>query len=85
MTPEQMYPFRVFGVVMTLLFALAGLAVVLRPEKKIVTPGHRVGNFFMWMLGPKRGMRIIRFLGWIMLIGGAVCFMAALGALMAAG
>ena len=85
MTPEQLYPFRMFGLAMTAFITLCGLAVVLRPEKKIVTPGHRIGNFIIWMLGQKNGMRIIRLLGWVMVIGGGVGLLSVVGALMAAG
>ncbi len=84
MTPEQLYSFRIFGVAMTLFITLCGLTVVLRPEKKIVTPSHRIGNFIIWMLGQKNGMKIIRFLGWVMLIGGGVGLLSAVGALMSA-
>ncbi len=84
MTPEQLYPFRLFGVAMTLFITLCGLAVVLRPKKKIVTPGHRIGNFIIWMLGQKNGMNIVRILGWAMVIGGGVGLLAAIGALMRA-
>lgn len=82
MTPEQMYPFRMFGVAMTLFITLCGLAVVLRPEKKIKEPGHRIGNFILWMLGEVNGMKIIRFLGWIMVVGGGVGLISAVGVLL---
>jgi hypothetical protein len=72
MTDADLYPFRLFGIAMTLFMTLCGLAVVLRPEKKIIEPGHRVGNFIIWMLGKNNGMKIIRTLGWVMLIGGGV-------------
>jgi len=85
MTPAQLYPFRMFGLAMTAFITLCGLAVVLRPKKKIVTPGHRIGNFIIWMLGEKNGMNIIRLLGWAMVIGGGVGLLAAIGALSAAG
>ncbi len=84
MPPEQMYPFRMFGVVMTTFILLCGLAVVLRPKKKIVSPGHRIGNFIIWMLGEKNGMRIIRLCGWAMVIGGAVGLISVLSALLSA-
>jgi len=84
MDPEQMYPFRLFGVAMTTFIALCGLAVVMRPTKKIVSPGHRIGNFIIWMLGEKNGMRIIRLCGWVMLIGGVVGLISVLSALLSA-
>lgn len=76
-----MFPFRVFGVVATALFMLAGLAVVLRPERKIKEPGHRIGNFILWMMGERWGMRAIRLSGWAMVIGGGFGLIAALVAL----
>ncbi|MCS7055500.1 MAG: hypothetical protein NZM18_04915 [Thermoflexales bacterium] len=84
MTPEQMYPFRLFGVAMTAFILLCGLAVVLRPKHKIVSPGHRIGNFIIWMLGEKNGLRIIRLCGWVMVIGGAVGLISVLSALLSA-
>jgi len=81
MTPEQMYPFRLFGVAMTTFILLCGLAVVLRPKHKIVSPGHRIGNFIIWMLGEKNGLRIIRLCGWAMILGGAVGLISVLSAL----
>lgn len=82
MTPEQIYSFRMFGVAMTAFMTFSGLAVVLRPKKKIVTPGHRVGNFIIWMLGERNGLRIIRLCGWAMLIGGGVGLISVVSALM---
>jgi hypothetical protein len=84
MTPEQLYPFRMFGLGMTLFITLCGLAVVLRPAKKIREPGHRVGNFILWMLGENNGLKIIRFLGWIMVIGGGVGLISAVSVLLSA-
>ena len=84
MTPEQLYPFRLFGVAMTLFITLCGLAVVLRPDKKIKDPGHRIGNFILWMLGEKSGLKIIRFLGWVMIIGGGIGLISSVGVLLSA-
>ncbi len=72
---------RVFGVVATGLFTLAGLAVVLRPEHKIKSPGHRLGNLIIWVFGEYWGMRLIRLSGWAMVLGGGFGFIAALIAL----
>lgn len=82
MTPEEMYPFRLFGIAMTAFITLCGLAVVLRPKHKIVSPGHRIGNFIIWMLGEKNGLRVIRLCGWAMIIGGVVGLISVVGALM---
>lgn len=75
------YALRLFGVIAMALFALAGLAVVLRPEHKIKAPGHRLGNLIIWVLGEQWGMRLIRLSGWAMVIGGGFGFIAALIAL----
>ncbi len=81
MSGAEMYPFRVFGVVATTLFMLCGWAVLLRPTRKIKDPGHRVGNFIIWMLGERWGMAAIRISGLAMVLGGGFGLIAALVAL----